>query len=141
MRKANLLIISFSVLFATLIVTVSVAYCESPCDRVDRGLSNERKIALAPAIAQQLQVSSVNVLQSFKMGKWSIIYVETDEADEAFLFYSGDPIASHYITLWSGGASRTEEQKIKDWVIKSVPGIPKRLAGCFAWHVTKNRDR
>ncbi len=112
----------------------------SPCDGVDHHLSDETKTALAPALAKQLNVSVVDVLQSYRLGRWSIIYVDTHEADEAFLFFADDPLASHYVTLWSGAALRTEEKRIKRWVLKNAPGIPKRLASCFAWHVTKNRD-
>ena len=95
---------------------------------------------LTPVIAKQLQVSKVDVLQSFRMDSLSIFYVDTHEADEAFLFYAGDPLTNHFITLWSGGASSSEEQVIKQWVIKNVAGIPTGLADCFAWHVTKDRD-
>lgn len=112
----------------------------SPCNGVDRYLGNERKTVLAPAIAKQLGVSTIDVLQSFKLGSWHIIYVDTHETDEAFLFYASDPLTSRYITLWSGAASKIEESAIKDWAIKNAPGVPPRLAGCFAWHVSKNRD-
>lgn len=128
-----------SILIAT-IVTISSVACAAPCDGVTRSLSKERAAALAPVIAKQLHVSSVDVLQSFRVDNWSIIYVDTHESDEVFLFYGGDPLTSQYLTLWSGAAAQNEEEQIKDWVIKNVPGIPKQLASCFAWHVTKNRD-
>ena len=32
-----------------------------------------------------------------------------------------------------------EEQEIKAWTIKNAAGISEKLAGCFAWHVTKER--
>ena len=75
------------------------------------------------------------------MEEWSIIYVDTHESDEAYVFYAHDPLRSRYVTLWSGAARMDEEQEIKVWTIKNAPGIPQKLAGCFAWHVTKNRDR
>jgi hypothetical protein len=118
----------------------SSGWAASPCDGVIRSLSNERKTALAPAIAKQLNASNVDVLQSFQSGGWSIIYVDTHQADEAFLFYSHDPLTNRYITLWSGAAARYEEQDVKSWTIKNAPGIPPKLASCFAWHVTKDRD-
>lgn len=126
-------------LVSALIGKTSGVYA-SPCDGVNRQLDKERKSLLEPVIAKQLQASKVDVLQSFRMDNWSVIYVDTHEADEAFLFYAGDPLTNHFITLWSGGASSSEEQSIKQWVIKNAAGIPTGLADCFAWHVTKDRD-
>ena len=113
----------------------------SPCAGVDRGLSYARKSVLAPALAKQLHVSAVDVLQSFTASGWSIIYVDTHESDEFFLFFSGDPVTSPSVTGWGGAASDGEEKEIKDWTLKNAPGIPERLARCFAWHVTRDRDR
>ena len=127
------------VLLATLILLTATARAQ-PCSGINRQLDNERKAVLAPAIANQLQASAVDVLQLFKMGNWSIIYVDTHDADEVFLFYAADPLTSHYTTLWSGAAAKNEESKIRNWVINNAPGIPNRLAGCFAWHVTRDRD-
>ena len=117
------------------------AWGGSPCDTVSRDLPSERKAVLAPEIAKQLNVKSVDVLQSFKLGSWQIIYVNTHESDELFLFYSGDPLKTRYVTMWSGAARMDEEQEIRAWTLKNAPGIPRRLASCFAWHVTKSRDQ
>jgi hypothetical protein len=65
--------------------------------------------------------------------------VNTHETDDAYVFYSGDPLRSRYVTEWGGAATREEEQDIKAWAIKNARGIPRSLAGCFAWHVTKER--
>lgn len=128
-----------SILIATIVAISSRVYA-SPCDGVNRVLNKEHTATLAIVIANQLHVASVDVLQSFKLDGWSIIYVDTHEADEAFLFYASDPLTSKHIALWSGAAAISEEQQIKDWAIKNAPGIPMHLAHCFAWHVTKNRD-
>lgn len=109
----------------------------TPCDGIDRSLTQERKAALAPALAKQLKVASVDVFKSFKEGGWSIFYVGTHVSDEPFLFYKGDPMKTHYITTWSGAAGWSEEQEMVDWTVKNVPGIPLHLANCFAWHVTQ----
>ena len=126
------------ILFVVLVIT-SFCVCASPCDSVDRVLTNKRKAVLVPAITKQLHVSSVDILQSFKFGAWTIIYVDTHEADEVYLFYAHNPLTSRYITMWSGAAAINEEQEIKDWTLKNAPGIPPQLANCFAWHVTKGR--
>jgi hypothetical protein len=125
------------ILAAMLILYASTACAAtSPCDGVDGGLSDESKAKLAPVIAKQLHVSSVDVLQSFRLNGWNIVYVDSHQADQAFLFYSRDPLTSPYVTLWSGAATTDEEQQIKEWTLKSAPGIPDELASCFAWHVT-----
>ncbi len=116
------------------------AWAASPCAGVNRNLTNERKAALAPAIAKQLHVKSVDVLQSFQEGIWSIFFVDSHESDNAYVFYAHDPLKSRYITLWGGVATSDEEKAIKAWTLKNAPGIPQRLATCFAWHVTKERE-
>ncbi len=120
-----------------LIAVASLAWAASPCDGVNRSLTNERKAALSPVIAKQLRYRSVDALQSFKLGDWNIIFVDTHESDETFVFYAHDPLTNRYITLWSGAARIEEEQALKEWALKNAPGIPHRLAGCFAWRVTK----
>lgn len=110
-----------------------------PCDGVDRSLTTERKSALSTAIAKQLNVSSVDVLQSFAEFGWNIIYVDTHNSDEQFLFFSGDPLSSDSVTGWGGVAMKDEEQEIKAWTLENAPGIPPHLASCFAWHVTQHR--
>lgn len=126
---------------ALIVLSLATAFANgSPCDGVKRAVADERKATLASRIAGQLSVSSVDVLQSFQSGSWSIIYVDTHQADEVFLFYSGDPLTGRYITMWSGAATSDEEQQIRDWTLKNAPGIPENLARCFAWHVTKDHD-
>ena len=113
----------------------------TPCKDVDRSLSESRKKELASAILKQEGLERVNVLQSYKSDGWTILYVNTYISDEPYLFYSGDPImAKRPITAWSGAATVFETSEIRDWVLKNTPGIPDRLASCFAWHVTLNRD-
>ena len=91
---------------------VAAASAAPPCDGVDRSLSAEHQSAWAPEIARQLEVQRVEVLQSFRYGGWSIVYVETFVSDEQFLFYAHDPLTSHYVTSWSGAAATFEEDEI-----------------------------
>ena len=114
----------------------TLARAASPCNGVDRKLTPERSAALAPIIARQLGVKKVRVTQSFRTNRWSIYYVETYETDDGYVFYRHDPSKSRYVTVWGGAATSDEQQSIKDWVLKNAPGIPDRLASCFAWHVT-----
>ena len=128
-------------LWLCLAVAVCPLWAASPCDGVDRSLAKNRKMALASAIAKQLNSERVDVLQSFREGKWSIIYVDSHDRDNGFLFYSDDPLKSRYITVWGGVALQSEEKEIRQWTLKNARGIPSRLAGCFAWHVTNNRNK
>jgi hypothetical protein len=123
-----------------LLLFATCAASASPCDGVNRSLTEDRKTQLAPVIAKQLNIESAEILQSYSYRGWYIIYVNTHMSDEAFLFFSTDPTKSKYLTTWGGGAAASEEPEIKQWVLKNAKGIPSKLAGCFAWHVTKGRD-
>ena len=134
-------LVAMALLLGCTMPTESRAETESSsCSRIDRSLSEEHKTALATAIAKQLNAKNVNVLRSFKSGDWSIINVDSHEADEAFLFYEGDPLTNLYIALWSGAATTDEEADVRNWAIKNAPKIPPHLASCFAWYVTKGRN-
>jgi hypothetical protein len=131
----------YKFLFAIFILVISSVYASaSPCDCIDRGLKSSQKEILKHEIEKQLKRTVYHVLQSFIYGEWSIIYVEPSESDEVFLFYAHNPLTSNYVAMWSGAAMHNEEKAIMYWVLENVPGIPEKLAACFAWHVTKERD-
>jgi hypothetical protein len=112
-----------------------------PCDGVHRGLTDARKLQLQHAIARQKRLKAVDVYQSFSDAGWSIIYVGTPVSDNGYFFYSGDPLLSaRPVNVWGGAAMVFETTEIANWVTSNVKGIPERLAKCFAWHVTINRD-
>lgn len=113
---------------------------ENPCSSVDRRLATDRAKALGPVVAKHLGMKHANISKSFRFGGWTILNVSTDESDDAYVFYSHDPMRSQkYVTLWGGTAREDEEQEIRAWTLKNAPGIPDTLARCFAWHVTKER--
>jgi hypothetical protein len=128
-----------SLLLIGLLLVSGVAVA-SPCALVRHDLSESQRAEWAVAIARQLNVPSVTVLQAFELNNWKIVYVDTPSSDRPFIFFRGAPDKVHYVTLWSGGARADEEASIRAWAIKSAPGIPSDLAECFAWHVTKARD-
>ncbi len=119
--------------------TIVSVHAENACSRVDRTMPKERGKTLGPVIAQQLGAKHAEVTRSFRYGGWSILYVSTGESDDAYVFYSGDPMRNKYVTLWGGVALEDEENEIRHWTLKNAPGIPPTLANCFAWHVTKER--
>jgi len=106
---------------------------------VDRALPRKRAEALGPSVAKQLGTKKADISQSFRFGGWSILYVSTGVADDAYVFYSGDPMRKKFVTLWGGAALENEEKAIRVWTLKNAPGIPLTLARCFAWHVTRER--
>lgn len=130
-----------SVIVATLCLFSTLnAWAKSPCDGIDRRLNSSDASKLRVELGRQLNADNIEILQSFKSLGWTILYVASDNADPAFLFYSEDPINHHFLTLWSGGAKSDEAQAISSWVKEGAKGIPSNLAQCFAWHVTKDRD-
>lgn len=122
------------------LLLISGLAAASPCDSVRRDLSESQRTEWAEAIARQLNVPRVTVLQAFELKDWKIVYVNTPSSDPPFIFFHGAPDKVHYVGLWSGGARADEEAGIRDWAIKNVPGIPSDLAECFAFHVTRARD-
>lgn len=113
----------------------------TPCQGVDRDFSKKGKGRLTNAIKKQLRLQAVDVLQIFGSEGWTIVYVDTKVSDEPYLFYSVDPIVARKpVTQWSGAAMIFETSEVERWVLDHAPDIPKRLAACFAWHVTLNRD-
>lgn len=137
---AALLLMS-AVLASPVTASPATSRTASPCDGVDRTLSDIDRREWPAPIATQLGVAKVDVLQSLAFGGWHIVYVNTHQSDQAFLFYAGDPRTHRYVTLWAGAAMADEEQEIFTWAIHDAPAIPARLAQCFAWHVTKHRDQ
>ncbi|MES1982623.1 MAG: hypothetical protein V4443_09110 [Pseudomonadota bacterium] len=130
-----------------ILATISTTALASPCTGIDRTLTEERKAILLPIItkqvAQQLHnVESVEVLQSFHYRDWYIINVNTHVSDEGYLFYKGDPSKNNYLTILAGAYTKDDER----FVLKSIQdgkakGIPKALARCIAWHVTKGQSQ
>lgn len=111
----------------------------TPCDGVDVSMSREQQDVWSNAVAHQMGLPSVQLLKAFRLGGWGIIYVDTQQSDEVYLFYPTDPTKSTFVTMWSGAARVDEEAEIKNWVLKNAPHIPDGLAACFAWEVTKHR--
>jgi hypothetical protein len=133
---------SLAIVIAVVAVSAPTARAgETACAGVDRALTRSFSASVEPEIANQLGVDKVEVLQSFHYGQWRILYAEPSFRDGVFLFYSDDPKVQHFVTEWSGAATKFEEASIRNWAEKNAPGIPKRLARCFAWYVTKDRNR
>jgi hypothetical protein len=125
----------------------------APCTGVDRALPPQRKAVyakaveahlnrqLGPEVGQSISLEPSDVLQVFRVGTWHIVYVNTHVSDAAYLFYKAPPQHSGaYLTDWAGAAALDEGPAIRRWLEAVAPGIPAKLAKCFAWHVTQGRD-
>lgn len=138
-------------IITTLLICHVIAGKANPCTGVDRSLSANQRENFSPAIEQHLNnqlglkehisIEPQDVLQVFRLGHWHIVYVGTHVSDEPYLFYAHEPQkSSSYMTIWAGAAMSDEAPEIRRWLIKNASGIPGKLAKCFAWHVSKNRD-
>ncbi len=108
----------------------------SPCDIATGKLNADYKSSLSSAISRQLGEAKVSILEVFQEGEWSIVYIDPHDADEAFLFFHGNPLTARYVTLWAGAAKADEKTKIREWAQSNALGIPVHLADCFASYVT-----
>lgn len=82
----------------------------------------------------------VDILDHFKEKEFSISYIETTNADEAFLFYDKNELVNNFIVIWSGAAKASEKKDIEKWAKDNVTGIPDNLAQCFAWYAVYRHD-
>ena len=106
------------------------------CINVHEGVTEAQKKAWDTSINRQLNGRLVRINEAFSLADWVVVFVDAREADPPFLFFLGDPAKTHFVTMWSGAAMRSEQKAMKGWVLKNAPGIPNDLAACFAWHVT-----
>ena len=136
----------------------------SACAGVDRSLTNERAVELAPSIAKQLRSSippvkgtsvlesagdlEVKVLKSFSFHGWTIIQVSTNMSDDAYLFYRQRPEDGKFVALYGGvagydpddpnGAAKAESE-VESWLRQEMADIPSHLADCFARYFVVER--
>ncbi len=122
------------------VLPLGAAFAATPCAGVDRRLPRTEKPTLESAIAAEMELPHVELLQTYRHQGWHILYVATFRTDDTFLFYHRDPPRGRILARWGGGAGKDEGPEIRRWVQRHVPGIPPRLATCFTWHVTHDRD-
>ena len=113
----------------------------SPCDRVAKTLTLAQRAGLSAAVAGQLQATSAKNLRIYQLGNWRLVYVDAPGADEAILFFRGDPLNRQYVALWSGEGAKTKQSELRSWARMNAPGIPETLAKCFAWTADSRRGR
>ncbi|MHB1991646.1 hypothetical protein [Metallibacterium scheffleri] len=69
------------------------------CKLVHQGIASAQKRQWTPAINRQLNVKLVSINQVFELSGWFVVFVDVKEADPPFLFYHGNPVKTHYITM------------------------------------------
>jgi hypothetical protein len=111
----------------------------SPCYKAKLALTPRQSVNFSTAAAGQLESASARILRSYRVGNWYLFYIDTQVADEAFVFYRGEPSSHRYIALWSGGAASSKQSELRTWARTNAPGIPETLARCFAFSAVERR--
>jgi hypothetical protein len=132
--QAGHVILSLLLIFCCKIAAAN----EPPCAAVNRSLSGSEGVYLNSLVSRQIGIDGSEVKASFKIDSWRILYVETHQSDEVYLFYKQLPSPGNYVGMWSGAARSDETLKIMNWTLLNIPGIPPKLAECFAWIVTNH---
>ena len=113
----------------------------SACRGVDFSLTPHRRAALTPALLSKLKaednrIADIEILNSYRYGGWTILYINSHISDEFFLFFHGDPRRTRYVASFQGAVGVDEGPETKSWTLANAPGIPLRLADCFVALVT-----
>ncbi|HEX4860579.1 MAG TPA: hypothetical protein VFV07_05045 [Rhizomicrobium sp.] len=120
--------------FVALVATE--AHASAPCEGVERG---ESAPSLSARVAVQLHDPKAKALRTFAYDGWEIVEVALGDAQDAYVFYSADPLSSDTVAVWRGAKDLDGVSQAKEWTVESAPGIPNQLARCFAVRVTAGR--
>jgi len=109
---------------------------DSQCETINRTFTDAEKSRWSRDISKRKHSLGAEAVQSFRSGQWRVVYVTYPNAEPAYHFHD----SSRSVTVWGGAATIFDAPDIKRWIREQAPGIPQRLAHCFAWHVTYDRD-
>lgn len=124
------------------LLTGSLTVAEAgPCDRADQHLTAAQTAGFSRAVGAQLEVASAQILHSYRLGNWYLLYADPRVTDDTFLFYRGDPESHRYLAAWSGRATHAEQARLRDWARDHARGVPETLAKCFAYVAVTRRNR
>lgn len=87
-------------------------------------------------ISPQVFSTDLEILNVFKKQGWSILSINPNNAEPAYLFFSSDLLTSHYVGLWSGAYGEMTRSELVVAFQKEAAGIPEDLAQCVAWFLT-----
>jgi hypothetical protein len=125
-----------ALLGAFVALTAAHAHASAPCEGVARGESTP---SLSARVAAQIHDPKAKALRTFAYDGWEIVEVVLGDAQNAFVFYSADPLSSDTVAVWRGVKDLDGVSQAKEWTVESAPGIPNQLARCFAVRVTAGR--
>jgi len=125
-----------ALLCALAALAATEAHASAPCEGVARG---EGAPSLSTRVATQLHDPKAKAFRTFAYDGWEIVEVALGDAQNAFVFYSADPLSSDTVAVWRGAKDLDGVSQAKEWTVESAPGIPNQLARCFAVHVTAVR--
>ncbi len=107
------------------------------CTPIDRHLDEADKTRLAPVIGRQLEVRGVTLKLSLRSGEWRAFLIGARDADDSFVFYSGDPASQRFVDAIGTFALPEGEKAIRQWLVENLKGIPAPLATCVAQEAAK----
>lgn len=125
MRFATMLAASF---YAGAITTAFAASCP--------GVKQTAQIndpTIESVLSAQMHFVHVSIIHSFAAGDWHIYMGSSpSEGETGFVFFKGTPKPFPQAFIWGGTAQPDEVDDVRSDVELENPGIPKRLATCFA---------
>ncbi len=108
-----------------------------PCSSARTALDANRKFELARAISESEGFPNSTVLTYIGFQSWHIVLTTAGLGDPPYLVYREDPAkGGKPVASWAGAATIFETTELRDWLLANAPGIPRRLADCWAWQVT-----
>lgn len=108
-----------------------------PCAGIDTTLDDAAKAGVAPAIGRQLGVRGVVVKQTLRSAGWQVFLISARDADDSYVFYSGDPQSERFVDAIGAFALPEGEAAIRRWLTDNLSGIPAALAACVAQQAHK----
>lgn len=121
-----------------LTVSMSPLWAQTPCSGIDRdlGLSPEQIVRMKENISPQVFSTDLEILNVFKAQGWSVLSINPNKAEPAYLFFSSNLLTSHYVGLWAGAYGEMTRSELVVAFQKEAAGIPENLAQCVAWFLT-----
>jgi len=129
--------ITMKTLLLSLLLLAPPLASADACSGIDRQLDDADKTRLAPVIGRQLEVRGVTLKLSLRSGDWRAFLIGARDADDSFVFYSGDPVSQRFVDAIGTFALPEGEKAIRQWLVENLKGMPAPLAACVAQEAVK----
>lgn len=123
-------------LSSLLLVTCTAS--ASPCDGVDRSLSERAKSQLTSVISRNAKIVPAEFLQSYRYRGWHIVNINSYGKDKGLLLFKDAHKQETCLMILGGDVAANEESEIRKVVLKNAKNISSRLVACLE-HVTRGR--